>query len=345
MKCIYCQNDAKYRERSDGKCPKCTHRFAFEPKKGDRLTDGGFKAAIDRVSSLGTVKWNKDHLYYELARRLRWGSKGWAIALGVAGSGFALGAVTEPSLLAATVVLWSIALVVVPKPALQLERSAFEALWQRWVSAHGQPAGLIVRTQAAPKTRKKSLPSDITHYSFDRAVITDRPETVDVLIANNFHFENNCAVLSIGGYPEHAFATVRAMLKKNPKLVVFALHDASPGGCTLAHRLSSSDDWFASGARIVDVGLRPMHRDPFKGCWTKESAPVDASPGLSESERGWLSRYSIELAVIRPEQVIKRLFRAFSGDHESVADGEVYVDVMSFSADAGSSDGGGDSFG
>ena len=34
-----------------------------------------------------------------------------------------------------------------------------------------------------------------------------------MLLANNFHFENNCAILSIEGYPPNVFETVRAMLK------------------------------------------------------------------------------------------------------------------------------------
>ncbi len=345
MKCIYCQNDCKYKEREDGSCPKCRHRFAFEPTKGDKLTDGAFKAAIDRVSALGKVKWNKEHLYYEVARKLRPGSRVGSIVCWVIGGIFVLAMLANPASVLVTVILWSLALAQTPKNEIALERSAFQDLWQRWVATHGQPPGLIVRTEAAREKRKKPLPGDIAHYSFDRAVITDRAETVDVLIANNFHFENNCAVLSIDGYPENAFDTVRAMLKKNPKLVVFALHDATVEGCTLAGRLSTSREWFASGARVVDVGLRPVHKHPFEGCWQKQSGPLLPDATLSHSERRWLERYYIELAVIRPEQIIKRLFRAISGELDAIADGQVYVDVNSFSADAGSSDGGGDSFG
>ena len=107
-----------------------------------------------------------------------------------------------------------------------------------WERAHGKPPGLIVRPSAqAPSRPRRVLESDLADYSFDRAVICDRARTVDLLLANNFHFENNCAVLSIDGYPPGPFETVRTMLKRNPKLQVFALHDATVEGCTLAHRL------------------------------------------------------------------------------------------------------------
>jgi hypothetical protein len=71
MKCIRCQHDSKYKDRKDGACPKCRHRFAFEPKNGARLTDQAFQNAIDRVSGNGTLRWGAEHLYYEVARRLR----------------------------------------------------------------------------------------------------------------------------------------------------------------------------------------------------------------------------------------------------------------------------------
>jgi len=43
MKCIHCRNDAKYKDRSDKKCPTCHHPFAFEPQTGDPVTDSAFR--------------------------------------------------------------------------------------------------------------------------------------------------------------------------------------------------------------------------------------------------------------------------------------------------------------
>src|SRR5262245_46135577 len=71
MKCIRCDTDSKYKERSNRKCPKCGGTFAFEPKDGDPFTDPAFKRSIDVVSSEGRVRWGVEHLYYELCRRKR----------------------------------------------------------------------------------------------------------------------------------------------------------------------------------------------------------------------------------------------------------------------------------
>ena len=136
------------------------------------------------------------------------------------------------------------------------------------------------REPAAPRPEP-----DLADYSFDRAVICDRARTVDLLLANNFHFENNCAVLSIDGYPPGPFETVRAMLKRNPRLQVFALHDATPDGCTLAHRLATDPAWFAGQVPVIDVGLRPGHAGPFQGLWLPAAAPFAAADAASSRPR------------------------------------------------------------
>src|SRR5262249_35438383 len=120
-------------------------------------------------------------------------------------------------------------------PFAHLDRSKFGNLWDRWVDVHGRPENVIVRVPDPPTPA--NLESDIGDYSFDRAVICDRARTVDLLVANNFHFENNCAVLSIDGYPKGPFAVIKAMLKRNPRLLVFVVHDSTPEGCRVAHRL------------------------------------------------------------------------------------------------------------
>lgn len=324
MKCIYCGTDSKYSERSDGRC-KCGKKFAFEPKTGDRFTDAGFKSAIDAVSAQGQIRWGVEHLYYELCRRLL--NRGW----------------------------WKIwSLLRGPRPRfVRLDQSTFDGLWQRWKTAHGLPTGLIVR-KADPGV-SKPREADIGDYSFDRAVICDRARTVDLLIANNFHFENSCAVLSIGGYPKGPFETVRTMLKRNPKLQVFALHDASIPGCTLAHTLANDPQWFKGQAQVNDLGLRPRHAGPFRGLLlpTQGGPGVGPDQGISADELQWLNAYLLELAAIRPEQILKRLFRGINRQEDSTfgsADSgstgsSVSADGDSFSSDASDSDGGADSFG
>jgi hypothetical protein len=238
-------------------------------------------------------------------------------------------------------------------------------MWQTWISVHGKPPGLIERMPQpaiAIRQPRRPLESDIGDYSFDRAVICDRAETVDLLLANNFHFENNCAILSVDGYPPAPFDTVRAMLKRNPKLQVFALHDATVQGCQMAYHLTHDPDWFAGQVPVIDVGLRPVHAPAFRGVWlSTPQVAVLPHAGIKAAEAEWLREYSLELAAVRPDQVLKRLFRAmnrprdddedsgylFIGDGEGDAGRESFVieDEQSFSSDAAADDGGADSFG
>lgn len=350
MKCIHCSTDAKYSERSDGKCPKCHHPFAFEPKGGDAITDAAFNAAIERVSAGGTVKWTLRHLFYEVVRMHRKKASPLSWVIGILGVVFLIPLVARqsPLFLVPAVVIAIVAWRLRRTKLARLAPQDFDAMWKKWVKAHGSPRSLIVRRSLPPRAsaKPKPLPSDIQHYSFDRAVVTDRPETVDLLLANNFHFENNCAVFTRDGYPQQAFETVRAMLQNNPKLEVYVLHDATVEGCVLASELRQIG-WFQPTARIVDVGLRPSHAAAFEGCWMPSVPSDPARLRTLGADRAWLERFSLELAVIRPEQVIKRLFRAITTPSKPPADDEssVNADTVAFITYTDTSDGGGDSFG
>lgn len=375
MKCIYCNNDSKYSERQDRKCHSCHKPFAFEPKSGDPVTDSAFKAAIDRVSGEGKIRFGADHLYYELCRviaRHNRMSLAWLVLIipaGIAGLLLLLTAVFDrkPGLIFPSLIFLGPAALLLSRlilrrwtvaPYASLARGEFEKLWARWIKAHGNPKSLIIRREA--KKAQQPIEADIADYSFDRAVICDTEGTVDLLLANNFHFENNCAILSIDGYPPEPFHTVRAMLQRNPKLQVFVLHDATVKGCSVVAEVTQGKAWFQPGVRITDVGLRPSLTGPFRGLYQKVRFSVQASKFLSEHDARWLSENSLALAAIRPEQILKRLFKAMNRpvheesderdtdidiDLESTSDLIFEIDDDSFAAEAADSDGGADSFG
>jgi hypothetical protein len=373
MKCIRCQYDSKYRDRTDRRCPQCRGQFAFEPRAGDPLTDMAFQRSVDAVSAQGRVLWGVEHLYYEVCRRKRISPYA-LIALGVLVT--VAGVVSVIVALAVNPLFWLGPLAALAALAgllawlrsakcVRVSRESFDSMWQRWCKVHGTPAGVIERRPQPAKAR--AVEPDLADYSFDRAVICDRARTVDLLLANNFHFENNCAVLSAEGYPPGPFETVRAMLKRNPRLQVFALHDATPKGCRLAISLASDPAWFAGQVKVIDVGLRPSHARRFEGLWVEpRGSHIQADEAITEFEAQWLRKYALELAVIRPEQVLKRLFRAINApvDPAAYAGAVIYLaaregrrgadgggtggnggDGGGFAAEAGDSDGPADSFG
>lgn len=367
MKCVNCGKDSNYKDRSGKKCPACGQAFAFEPKDGDAVTDMMFKNAIAAVSGEGRIRWGVEHLYYEVCRR-KMNSKRAPLGCVLAslcvftfcvtmlcGVRHKNAAFLFPVAFFSFIFLLVTSASRVRKRFVPIEKEAFNRYWTRWTNVMGKPAGVIER--AVDNTPVEPLEEDIADYSFDRAVICDRARTVDLLVANNFHFENNCAVLSFDGYPKGVFGTIRKMLKKNPKLQVFVLHDATPGGCALAQKLITDPHWFGgSGLRVIDLGLRPRHAKPFKGLYLRGvgAKPTD-EPGVTPQEADWLYKHTLELAACRPEQVLKRLFAglmAHANDDPRAADsgGAVMTcgafDAGGYGGDAAAAaEGGSDAFG
>jgi hypothetical protein len=167
--------------------------------------------------------------------------------------------------------------------------------------------------EAALPAAPREVPRDVAAFSFDRAVVTDRWETAQMLVANRFHFEHNCAVLSRDGYPDGIADTVKEMLRRNPRLTVFALHDASPGGCLLPLTLREPE-WFPDPSiRIVDLGLRPAMVQRLR--MPALAGPSGALPPrlgevLPPEDVAWLARGHVgELAALRPAQVLRAAYQ------------------------------------
>jgi DNA-directed RNA polymerase subunit RPC12/RpoP len=337
MRCIYCGADSRLRDRSGGRCPRCRHRFAFEPTTDRyKVTDSQFQNAVDRVSGGGKVQFTARHLWYEFNRRWMaprfWRSRYGALVGAVTvGTPVLLGAldVIQNTVLAfplSGAVAGSVAVVVLrgveklrpsrPPRAPRIPPDVFGNRYlARWRDVHGEVAavGLLPARQAALPAMPREVPADVSAFSFDRAVVTDRWETAQMLVANRFHFEHNCAVLSVDGYPDGIADTVKEMLRRNPRLTVFALHDASVGGCMLPLTLREPA-WFPDPAiRVVDLGLRPgtarRARIPALA-GARAQVPPRLAEILSAEDVAWLARGHVaELAALRPEQVLRAAYR------------------------------------
>jgi hypothetical protein len=162
--------------------------------------------------------------------------------------------------------------------------------------------------------------------------VCDRPEIAQFLIANNFHFENNCAVLSITGYPQSIFDTTMEMLRRNPDLKVYALHDCTPRGIGLADHLHTSPNWFSdSSAIIIDIGILPRQilaaGDNIFVLSSESSArdavqlPPAIRQDLSPKELDWLKLGNfVELESFSPQKLIQILNRGIAGSRDLGSD-------------------------
>jgi hypothetical protein len=207
---------------------------------------------------------------------------------------------------------------------------------QRWQTANGTVEKLL------PAPRQDALPAridpEVSAYSFDRAIICDSDEIAQFLIANNIHFENNCAILSISGYPQSIFDTVIEMLRRNADLKVYALHDANPAGVSLVHQLRTSPNWFANQAvTIFDLGISPRQILETRDMFVQQSQtmaqnarqlPDAVRQGLTAKELAWLDAGNfVELESFTPQKLLRvvNYGLAQSGDPQG-NDGLVLVD-------------------
>ncbi len=213
-------------------------------------------------------------------------------------------------------------------------------LFQDWVNRWQQINGTI--TNMLPSARQQITPAtinpDITAYSFDRVVVCDRAEIAQFLIANNFHFENNCAVLSITGYPENIFSTVMEMLQRNPNLEVYALHNASPRGLNLVNHLRTSPNWFSnSNITIYDLGLLPrqfMKKSKVFIQSSEESGneaknlSIDVKQNLTEAEIDWLeSGKFVELESFSPKKLLRVVTQGIAQSRQSGGNDNALIGV------------------
>jgi hypothetical protein len=185
---------------------------------------------------------------------------------------------------------------------------------QRWQRVNGTVEKLL------PSPRQDALPAsidpEITAYSFDRAIVCDTDEIAQFLIANNVHFENNCAIISISGYPQSIFDTVIEMLRRNADLKVYALHNANPAGVGLVHQLRTSSNWFANQqVTIFDLGISPRQILETRDMFVQQSQTMAQSArqlpdavrqGLTAEELAWLDAGNfVELESFTPQKLLR----------------------------------------
>lgn len=343
MKCIYCNTDTTYpvRRSNGGQCRSCRHPFAFEPKTDPfKVADGLFQRVIKDVSGANAVFFTERQLWYEFNRRLTRkvisASPGaWVIGAGSVG-GIALAVVSHT--------FWPLALITIPAaiggalmrarerragpplPHPKVAREGFRRSYLgRWASVHGGIEKLLPPVESQPPPAATPMPPDVAAFSFDRAVITDHAEIAAMLVANNFHFENNCAILSADGYPASIYGTVMTMLRRNPNLRVFVVHDASEEGCSLPLRLRGEEGFPDPSVRVLDLGLRPSHVQKMRAVslpGASRTLPPPLRALLSPEEAAWLERgESVELAVVRPAKLMRSLYQGFARADQFGPDG------------------------
>ncbi len=365
MKCINCdvQNSLGERIANSRRCKACSHRFVFEPQtmSGVKFTDKFFAKLISDNSANNTFQFTEKQLFYLLNKRLIKKRYNTSDSIILTYSAFLLGIVGILSQQQANglffttigvLIIISIAAVDIYQRnktirKLVISPEKFQDYLSSWKSVN--PINGIL-TLSEQENLPNSINPDITAYSFDRVIICDSAEIANLLIANNFHFENNSAVLSIDGYPENIFDTVMEMLRRNEDLKVYVLHDASPKGVSVVNTLSNNPNWFSdtsnSNVTIYDLGLLPrqvFNNSNFFTQISEDSAreaqelPSEIKQNLTEKEIKWLEAGKfVELESFTTQRLLRVISQGILKIRQSNVSSDVFVDY------SGGGDAGGD---
>jgi len=256
-----------------GGCKNCGEKFVFEPRGSDPITDLAFQRAIDAVSDDGRLAWLERHLYYEVARRVR-KRRFWHL-------------VTRRAL-------------------ISLDYADFQRLLARWTARMGAPRGRLERGAFAADLRAEPLALDAGDYAFERLLVVDEDDIADFLLANGFHADHKCVVLSARGYPAWAYELLVPRLREQPPATVAVLHDADLEGCGLRTTVQRDQRWFGGvdALEVVEAGLRPANARRFRGVLLEGQTVHVPAESVSVDEAKWLRKYRLELEAARPRALL-----------------------------------------
>lgn len=192
-----------------------------------------------------------------------------------------------------------------------LAYTAFADQLETYCDRYGTPPGLLLPSGPPPLTLTGDAP-DLTDYGLPRLLICQHDEIAHMLLANRFHMETSCAILSLAAATPLPDA-LREMLLRTPEAHVYLLHDASAAGVALVSRLRTHLQ-LPAPIPISAVGLRPVHAFRLHLFATRVPAcapePHDWPAYLTPAERAWLQAgWCAEVAAVRPARLLLALRR------------------------------------
>jgi hypothetical protein len=269
MLCPHCKKTLLYRERGGRQCSACKCEFAFEPKTGPlRLHDLRFRKTVAKVGDNGRLRYTADQLRHFLARKVVAAQKPTSLGVLVTGTllaaflaGTAVSAVVSPRLGIPLALLVLIAGAAFgwrqsrrpfhPRMPIDAAKFATDVLG-RWQKVYGgAPDGLINEASLRDPAR-----AALATEGLRAVVVCPERGVLACLLANRIPEKLRVGLLPTEPPFDAWEEAILAVLRKEPRLPILLLHDASAAGALLAQdlplllRLSPEH-------RIVDLGLNP----------------------------------------------------------------------------------------
>jgi hypothetical protein len=312
MKCPACQTDSKKSDRPDGACPQCRRPFRLDPAV-HKMSDYAMEAILTKVTENRTLKYVNRQLIAAIERRLLKQAKGKrlvAIAFLVVGT---------------VLLLFGVPFAIVPMVIIGLVLGLLGVILYFTAGPTPGAAADLVRAYGetpllvAPKPAHAQLAAgakgprkefDLESYGFDRVIVVQGDDLAEMLIANQFHFQHNAAIVSLDGYPTQVAGLVDRYLQSGAQAAsgatIVLLHDASLDG------YGRATHWVASRrlhpSRIIRAGLTPRQAGKLTPVMPIVGAQVPA--GLRPADAAWLAKNAVSAAALRPAQLMTLLFNA-----------------------------------
>ena len=254
------------------------------PNVNDRL-ETILAKSIDDVAAPGGLAYTEQQLYYEFCRHLtpRW--------------------------------LRQVRKLLYLTPVPPVSSAQFSAILKAYILQHGCPAGLLTAKTLSPLLMTNSAP-DLTSYGLSKIIICQEESIANMLLANYFHMDLSCAVLSLAAATPLPDA-ICAMMARSMGACVYFLHSANLQALTLISQLRRSLD-LSDGTPLVIVGLRPRQISQMQLFATRLRDPVvekerncnDLPWYLTKREKEWLyANWCCELSSVKPDVLFRLLSR------------------------------------
>ena len=280
--------------------------------------------SIANISPSGIVFYTKGQLYYEVCRTLRpkpgLSKRQASLGLMMALLPTLLLWKKSPPIakkLLATNIFWHASLHFLRQwpytlnPPILYE--AYERALQTYAQAYGLPPFLLPPAKTRPYIAITSEP-DLLAYGLPKLLLCANDGLADMLIANDFHIELGCIILSwasLNPWPTE----ISQWLKHDSATQVYLLHDACPVQFKQASIIEASLG--LKSAQVKTLSLRPSQAQQGHLFAKRQTEPIQSSSkpnSLSLKEWQWLQAgYSAKLEALPPEHLLRALRRNMLG--------------------------------
>ena len=342
MRCVACEKDTKPLGKGTPPtwCGHCGHAFALN-RQFDGVADIFVKRAVDAVTANGEHRYLPEQLSYEIERRLATPSPlrravGWIVLAVAVVAAFEFVHFWVAIFVAVFGIKFLPRLVKkLPGPKVPRKDTAkvdVAQILKRYGQVNPSPHRI-----SPDETAEHETSTALDGVIHDRLLVCERADFAAFYLANEFHLQNACHVMSGAGDTVARKALVSA-LREPAAPEIFVVHDLTPRGLGFAESIDHGRDWFAghAGAKVVDLGLSGGQARALR-TWARPLTAAERVPG-APAIPDLAPDTGLDLAFYRPKQLLEITRRAMDGRTSFT---ELAADVGSdFRFDVGGGDGG-----